>query len=153
MELTTEEKALLKTYLSKYEKSAKHWQTTRYLLLGLVIFLYVTGIHSVLPTVKNTFSKVNQEEIIESLGCEEIPNDVPFKYWIVGYVNKTVVRSEIRNQEQSMELFMAIIGVIHITAAIMATVFVINRWKHGKRDMVTAKAIRIHLLNQECKME
>lgn len=149
MELTAEEKTLLQTHLAKYEKSAKKWRFVRFYLLGIILFLYITGFHGILPSIQNAIAGVDKKQVIEMLSSEEIPKDITEDNWIVGYVNKTVVRSEHIHKILAFELFLAIIGAIHLTAAIIGTVLLISRWNHGERDLAIAKAIRIQLLKLE----
>ena len=103
------------------------------------------GIHNTLPVINSWRADFDEQAFIERLGCEEIPEDVEFKYWIVGYINKTAILSELNRQSQGIRLFEACLGLIEITVAISALIFLVNRWNDGERRLLIAKVIRNYL--------
>jgi len=145
IELSQEEKALLEKGLAKYEKDARRCKGMNFILAGLVCFLFVLGIEGISHVLNTLYTPFDQQAFIESLGCEEIPEDVPFKYWIVGYVNKVAVISEHNRRIGAVEQFEACLGLIELAFGVLGLVFLVNRWNDGKRNLVIAKVLRQHL--------
>lgn len=145
IKLSLEEKALLEKGLAKFEKDAKRSKGMKFILAGMVCFLFALGFEGISHVLKTLYTPFDQEAFIESLGCEEIPEDVPFKYWIVGYVNKVAVISEHNRRIGAVEQFEACLGMVFMATGIFGFVFLVNHWNDGKRNLVIAKVLRQHL--------
>jgi len=143
--LSNEEKALLQKHLDKFERDAKRGKGMRYFLGGQVCFLLFFGVHCMMPVINSLHTDFDQQAFIERLGCEEIPDDVPFKYWIVGYVNKTAVFSEHNRRVQELRQFEGCLGLVFIATGIFGFAFLVNHWNDGKRNLLIAKIIQQHL--------
>ena len=144
-ELSQEEKALLEKSLAKFEKNAKRCKGMQFVLGGLVCLLFFLGIYGMLPMLDTMFTDFDQQAFVEGLGCEEIPEDVPFKYWIVGYVNKAAVLSELNQRAQGVRVFEACLGLIELAFGVLGLVFLVSHWNDGKRNLVISKVIHQHL--------
>ena len=145
IELSQVEKALLEKGLAKFEKDARRSRGMNFFLAGLVCILFVLGFEGISHVLKTLYTPFDQQAFIESLGCEEIPEDVPFKYWIVGYVNKVAVISEHDRRIGTVEQLEASLGLVFIATGILGFVFLVNHWNDGKRNLVIAKVLRQHL--------
>ena len=70
---------------------------------------------------------------------------MPFKYWIVGYVNKAAVLSELNQRAQGVRVFEACLGLIELAFGVLGLVFLVSHWNDGKRNLVISKVIHQHL--------